>query len=304
MESLRDAFGKVLVKIGKKNKKIVCVSCDLKEATRMKYFFNEFKDRSIEVGIAEANAIGIASGLALSGFRPIVSSFGAFITGKNVEIRTSISYNNAPVIVVGTHGGLIGPDGATQSALQDVAIMRTIPGFKVFQPSSPIMVEKIFNYLSETDDMAYVRIARNEVPEIYEKNFNFTEGLPYKLTDGNDIAIFSSGPVVHSCLEAAKLLKNKISVSVIDVPSIKPLNHDAIIEYCNNCKILMTVEDHDISAGLGGVISEIMTSNRIFKKLHRHGLNDEFIVSGKPKDLEQKFKLNSHGIVEIIESLF
>jgi transketolase len=134
MISIRESFGKTLLDLGESDNNIVLVSCDLKVATKSDYFFQRFPERSFEVGIAEANAIGVAAGLSMSGYKAVLSSFGAFLTGKNVEIRTSIAYNNAPVVLVGTHGGLIGPDGATQSGIQDISVMRSMPRMKVFSP--------------------------------------------------------------------------------------------------------------------------------------------------------------------------
>lgn len=300
MQALRDVFGDTLVSCGKKNKKLVAVSCDLKEATRLSKFFNAFPERSFEVGIAEANAIGIASGLALSGLRPIISSFGAFITGKNVEIRTSISYNNAPVIIIGTHGGLIGPDGATQSGLQDIAIMRTIPNIKVFQPSSPNQTKGIIEYVCETNDMVYVRIARNKVPEIYNNTYKFKPYSSHILLPGEDITIFSSGPILHSCIQAAKELSNKVSIKVCDIPSLKPVNKDFIIENSIKSNLIFTFEDHNIEGGLGSIVSEIITMNGIKKKVLRFGLDDEFIISGTPNELEKYFHLDSSGIKDTI----
>ena len=136
-------------------------------------FFKNFPDRSFEVGIAEANAIGIATGLSFDGFRPFVASFGSFLTGKNTEIRNSICYNNAPVVIVGTHCGLIGSDGATQSALQDLSIMRSMPFFDVFQPCTPHDTEEIIKYVCNSKKPTYLRIARNEIPEFLPKNYKF-----------------------------------------------------------------------------------------------------------------------------------
>ncbi len=300
MQALRDVFGDTLVQCGKKNKKLVAISCDLKEATRLSKFFNEFPERSFEVGIAEANAVGIASGLALGGFRPIISSFGAFITGKNVEIRTSISYNNAPVIIIGTHGGLIGPDGATQSGLQDISIMRTIPNIQVFQPSSPIQTKSIIEHVCNSNDMVYVRIARNKVPEIYEETYRFKPNSSHVVYHGKDITVFSSGPILHSCIKAAKDLKDIVSIKVCDIPSLKPVNEDFVIENSINSNLIFTFEDHNVFGGLGSIISEIITNNGVNKKLLRFGLNDEFIVSGTPDELENYFHLDSEGIKNTI----
>lgn len=301
MKALRDIFGLTLKNLGKKNKKLIGISCDLKAATKMSYFFEEFPDRSFEVGIAEANAISISAGLALSGFRPVISSFAAFITGKNVEIRTSLAYNDAPVVIIGTHGGLIGPDGATQSGLQDISVMRTIPNMKVFQPSSPIQTESILEYSCNVNDLIYIRIARNKVPEIYNDNYKFFPKDANIVHQGDDLTIFSSGPIVHSCIEAAKNLKKIISIRVCDISSLKPINEEFVIKNVNNSPFVFTFEDHNTDGGLGTIISEVLSKNGIGKKLLRFGLNDEFIVSGKPEELERHFMLDSEGIINTIK---
>ena len=203
MEAIRDAFGKAMVETGHRFPDVVAVSCDLKAATRLKLFFDAFPDRSFEVGIAEANGIGISAGLAMSGFRPFISSFGAFITGKNVEIRTSIAFNNAPVVIVGTHGGLIGPDGPTQAGLQDIAVMRSIPRFNVFQPATPIETRAIVLHVAGSRDIVYLRIARNVVPEIFESDYEFKPGRGRIVRPGQDLTIISSGPPVHLAARSA-----------------------------------------------------------------------------------------------------
>ena len=301
MISIREAFGQSLLDLGRKNKDIVLVSCDLKAATKADYFFQAFPSRSFEVGIAEANAIGVAAGLSMAGFKPILSSFGAFLTGKNVEIRTSISYNNAPVVLIGTHGGLIGPDGATQSGIQDISIMRSMPRMKVFQPSSPILTSKILEHCISLDCPSYIRIARNEVPEIYEEQFSFTEGDPIFHCYNSEIILLSSGPMVHNCIEATTLLKenNNIEVGVIDIPSISPFNQKEFFKLIKNSKFLFSVEDHMTQGGLGSMIAEILCSSELNTKLFIKGL-DDFVSSGKPIDLEKKYSLDPKSITDFV----
>ena len=219
MISIRESFGKTLLELGEVDENIALVSCDLKVATKSDYFYQRFPERSVEVGIAEANAIGIAAGLSMSGYKTVLSSFGAFLTGKNVEIRTSIAYNNAPVTLVGTHGGLIGPDGATQSGIQDIAVMRSMPRMKVFQPSSPIITGKILKHCIDSDSPTYIRVARNEVPEIYSDSFDFMEGEPYLHGDLTQNLLISSGPMLHNCIEASDTIykTHKIKIGVIDI---------------------------------------------------------------------------------------
>jgi len=288
--SIRDAFGNALVEAGERFQDIVVVSCDLKGATRTKAFFEKFPERSIEVGIAEANGLGICAGLALSNFRPFISSFGTFITGKNIEIRTSIAYNQAPVVIVGTHGGLIGADGTTQASLQDIAMMRAIPNFEIFQPASPIETRAIVHYLAESRAPAYLRISRNKVPEIYNHDYAFRPGKGYVLNMGThqespsatDITIISSGPMVHAALKAAQLLKDSIEVLVINMPSLKPIDRSLIVEAAELSGAVLTVEDHSVEGGLGSMVSDVIAEKGLATPVVRHGIYDVFTESGSP----------------------
>lgn len=300
--SIRDAFGKHLLKIGSKKKKIVVLSCDLKEATRTKFFFNQYPNRSFEIGISEANALGIAAGLSFSGFIPIISSFGSFITGKHLEIRTSISYNKAPVIIIGTHGGLIGADGATQSATQDISLMRSMPNFLVFQPCSPIETQKILNYAVNARKPVYIRISRNEVDEIYDYNYKFKIGECNRIISGKSLAIISSGAILHNCLEAIKKgnLKN---IALFNAPTLKPFHQKKFIKKMKNFKKILVVEDHTKFGGLTSVISETLSLNNIYKNISSLAIDDCFIESGKVSDLEKKYKLSSAHILKKIKEL-
>ncbi len=295
---IREAFGQALLEVGKKHKDIVVVSCDLKGATRTKYFFKAFPKRSFEVGIAEANGIGISAGLALAGYRPFISSFGSFITGKNVEIRTSIAYNNAPVVIVGTHGGLIGPDGTTQAGIQDITTMRAMPSFLLLQPASPIETVAMVKYLAVSREMAYLRIARNNVPEIYDKEYRFNLGKGYVIRDGNDITVISSGPMVHNAISAADMLRNDVGVRVINLPTLKPIDKEIILSSGVKTKAILVVEDHTVEGGLGSMVCEIVAEAGVPIPVWRHGIPDVFTESGTPEDLELKYNLDSVSIAK------
>ncbi len=301
MISIREAFGKSLLEIGDKDDKVVLVSCDLKVATKSDYFYQKFTDRSFEVGIAEANAIGIAAGLGMSGFKTVLSSFGAFLSGKNVEIRTSIAYNNAPVVLVGTHGGLIGPDGATQSGIQDISVMRSIPRMKVFQPSTPILTEKILKHCINLSSPSYIRVARNEVPELYKEDQEFIEGEPLVHGEDSDYLIISSGPMLHNCLDAAIYLReeHKVNLRIIDIPTIKPLNKNRLNKICKEKKYIFTIEDHMVAGGIGSLILETLGPTNSSAKIFVKGL-DSFVGSGKPDDLEIRYFLDKMSIVNFI----
>ena len=290
-EALRNVFGKYLKELGKSHKDLVVISCDLKAATKTLDFFNKYPNRSFEVGIAEANGLGISAGLALSGFKVLISSFGAFIAGKQLEIRTSISYNNAPVKIVGTHGGFIGTDGATQSGTQDISIMTAMPHFEVFQPCSPIETKKILKYVVQSKKPSYIRIARNEVNEIYGQNYKFYPGKAVKIINGADSYIISSGPMVHNCIEAIKILKDKYSknVGLININSFKPFDRNFFIKILQNAKKLLIVEDHTSYGGLNTIIQQNLIKHKKNIKLNYLAINDIFVDSGKPLELEEKY---------------
>ncbi len=299
--SIRDAFGHSLVEVGRQFDNIVVVSCDLKGATKTRAFFEAFPERSFEVGIAEANGIGIAAGLALSGYRPFISSFASFITGKNVEIRTSVAYNQAPVIVVGTHGGLIGPDGTTQAGLQDITTMRAMPNFTILQPASPRETAAMVRYLACCFKPAYLRIARNTVPEIYPTKYEFVPGKGRQLRTGKDLTLISSGPPIHACLCAADLLADTLDIGVVNLPTLKPVDRDIIIDNAVKSGGIITVEDHSIEGGLGSIVCEVLAESGTPAPVRRHGIYDEFTESGPPAELERKYRLDAAGICEVIE---
>ncbi len=304
MTTIRDAFGHALAEAGQENENLIVVNCDLGEATRLNHFANAFPERAIECGIAEANAIGIAAGLALEGFRPVVGSFGAFITGKNVEIRTSIAYNDARVVVVGTHGGMIGPDGATQAATQDIAVMRSIPGFDVYQPATPNEARCIAHYVAESNEMCYVRVARNETPELFDDEHTFAPGRGRVVLSPlrSNKTIITSGPMLHNCLEAAHQFKD---VTVINMPSIKPIDRSQIIDAAWGSRAILVVEDHSTHGGLGEAVARVVAErgeDSMSPRVHLLGI-DDFVPSGTPAELERHFGLDSNSIKEKLECL-
>ncbi len=285
------------MEVGHRWDHVVAVSCDLKGATRTQPFFTSFPDRSFEVGIAEANGLGIATGLALAGYRPFISSFGAFITGKNVEIRTSIAYNKAPVVVVGTHSGLIGPDGSTQAGLQDIAAMRAMPNFIILQPASPIETSAMVHYLAECFEPAYLRIARNEMPEIYDEGYRFALGKGYVIREGSEVTLISSGPPITAVLEAAEQAGESMDLRVVNMPSLKPVDDALIIRCAREARGIMVVEDHSTEGGLGSIVAEVVAEYGLACPVYRHGIRDVFTESGTPAQLERKYQLDAAGII-------
>ncbi len=305
-KALRNIFGDHLINLGKNYKKICVVSCDLKSATKTLGFFKTFPKRSFEVGIAEANGLGIATGLALKGFIPIISSFGAFITGKFLEIRTSISYNNVPVKIIGTHGGFIGKDGATQSGTQDLSLMTSLPNFEVFQPCSPKETVKILNYIIKSNKPSYVRICRNEVNEVHHKNYRFIPGKNKELIKSKFNSIISSGPLIFNCIDAINLLKKKkIKTGLINVNSFKPFDFTSMKRFLKNKKNVLIVEDHVSHGGLSSLIYETIARYKINKiNVKSLNLDEKFSESGSPSDLEKANGFSSKNIAKIFYEKF
>ena len=300
-KAIRDIFGESLVKFAKKNKKIFAISPDLKSATKLSLFKKKIPKRFIETGIAEANAIGIAAGLAMSGLKPVVASFGSFLSGKNIEIRVSVGFNNAPVVLVGTHGGLIGPDGPTQAGLQDISVMRSIPNIKIFQPASAAETIEILKHCIKLREPSYIRISRQSNREIYQKNYKFIEGKPYIIKkDMKDAVIFTSGNMVERCIDASNILKKNYKIGVVNIPSIKPLNKFNILSIISKTKKIFSVEDHSINGGLGSQILEIISQHNIKKPFFLHGLTD-FTQSGDVEELYKYYKLDKSGIAQFLK---
>ena len=304
MISIREQFGKTLTKASSKNKKIIVVSCDLESACKLKEFKKKFPSRFIETGIAEANAVGIASGMGMAGFRTVLASFASFITGKNIEIRMSVSYNNAPVIIVGTHGGMIGADGATQAGLQDISVMRSIPNFKIFQPCSNIETDQIVKYALKDNAPTYIRIARNVIPEILNKKYKFNPkvGINY-LIKGKKIAVISSGPMVYNSLKAIEDINNKNDFSLINISKLKPINSKIIKKIAEKHKIIVTIEDHSTEGGIGSLISETLSAYDKKIKIHMMGITNQFISSDNPANLEKFYGLSPSKIKSFLKKI-
>ena len=267
--------------------------------------FKAYPKRSFETGIAEANGLGIATGLALKGFIPVISSFGAFITGKFLELRTSVSYNNAPVKIIGTHGGFIGKDGATQSGTQDLTLMTSLPNFEVFQPCSPIETVKILDYIIQSNKPSYVRICRNSVSEIYKKNYSFQPGKPIELFKSKIGTIISSGPLIHNCIDAIKILKTKkIDVGLINIHSLKPFDINRLKNLIKNKKYILIVEDHVSHGGISSLVYEtIAKSQSLRSKIYSLNLDNRFSESGNPDALEKYNGFDSKNISKIYEKI-
>ena len=310
MKATREAFGSHLPLMGDKYDNIVALDADLGKATKIASFKEKHPDRFFQIGIAEANMIGISSGLSEYGYKVFLASFGSFLTGRYDQIRCSLAYSNRPVVMVGTHVGLaIGKDGVTQMGLEDVSIMRALPNMKILNPASYSEAIKVIEYLCETelDSPHYLRLGRQPVEDI-EMPFEFGKGQIVKGTEKEaSITIFSTGCILGDVIEASNLIEKNTSYSlcrnvrVVNIPTLKPIDRDIIVECAEWSDMLFTVEDHTVVGGLGSAVSEVLTDEWP-RKVTRIGLNDVFPESGPPDELYEKYGLSAEQIAKKVLS--
>jgi len=297
MRATRDWFGDELVKIGKKYEQVVVVNCDLGEATKTLKFRDSFPERFFECGIAEANTIGVACGMAQEGYRPILASFGHFLTGKYLEIFQSVGLNNSGVVLVGTHAGLaIGKDGPTQMGLRDLALMRTIHNLEILHPVDGFETRQMMDYIASHQRPTYLRLCRQPLEEVHSESYKFNFGEPDVLSNGKDVVIFSMGGTIPVLLDSLPFLKEKrIDPTIVNVSSL-PVNTENIKKIVSEIGQVFVVEDHFIKGGLADEIARIlleMEENIIFTS---KGVAD-YGQAASPADLYERYQLDTPGIV-------
>ena len=303
-KATRDGFGEALAEIGK-DKRIVVLDADLAESTRSIKFKEKYPERFFDVGIAEQNLVATAAGLAASGKIPFACSFAVFITGRAYDqIRLMAGISKLPVRIVGSHAGLLtGEDGASHQALEDISLMRGIPGMTVIQPADYIEAKEATKELIKLKGPAYLRLGRGKVPIINNENYNFKVGKGVVLREGRDISIIATGALVHEALLAyEELKKNKISARIINIHTIKPIDKELILKAAKETKAIITAEDHSIYGGLGSAVAEILAENYPIK-IERIGVKDRFGESGRPEELYEKYGLTSSAIVNATKKL-
>ncbi len=296
----RESYGKTLVELGKENEKIVVLDADLAGATKTNLFAKEYPDRFFDMGIAEANMLATAAGLATCGKIPYASTFAVFAAGRGYDqIRNSICYPQLNVKICATHAGItVGEDGATHQMLEDISLMRTLPNMTVISPSDDTQAKWIIREISKINGPVYVRLARLATPVIYEENQKFEIGKAIQMGEGTDGTVFATGVTVAEAIKAQEQLKTQgIDIRVVDVHTIKPMDKDKIIQCAKETKKLVSVEDHSVIGGLGSAISEVLTEEYP-TKLERMGMQDTFGKSGKAEELMEYFGLTAKAIVE------
>jgi transketolase len=303
-KSLREAYAKTLIKLGREHNDIVVVDADLSTSTKTALFGKEFPDRFFNIGISEQSMVGIAAGLALKGKTVFASSFAVFASGRDWDqIRQSVCYNEVDVKIVATHGGItVGEDGATHQSNEDIAIMRILPNMRVIVPADSFETEKVIEKIYEIKGPFYVRLSRENFPVIYDNNYNFELGKFDVMKKGKDGIVFSIGKEVYESLLAVKELeKEGVSMTLVNASSVKPLDKDLIYNYAKEYDRFFVVEEHQKIGGLGSAIAEFITEEKpiIINKI---GIDNIFGVSGKADDLIKHFKLDSKGIYNYIKT--
>ena len=302
MKATREAFGDCLPVMGEKHDNIVALDADLGKATKIASFGQAHPERFFQMGIAEANMIGVASGLSEYDYKVFLASFGSFLTGRYDIIRCSLAYPNRPVVLVGTHVGMaIGKDGVTQMGLEDVSIMRALPNMKVLNPASYSEAVKVIEYLCETelDSPHYLRLGRQPVEDI-EMPFEFGKGQIVKDNENEyvDCTIISTGCILGDVLKATELIEKNSPrlIRVVNMPTLKPIDMDMVIHCAEWSKMLVTVEDHTVVGGLGSAVSDVLAEHEHMPSLYKIGLNDIFPESAPPEDLYDKYGLSAGEI--------
>lgn len=304
-EATRDGFGRGLVKAGEENKDVMALCADLAESTRTEWFKEKFPDRYVELGVAEQNLAAVASGMANYGKIPFIMSYAAFSPGRNNEqIRTTISINNVPVKIAGCHAGLsVGPDGATHQALEDIGLMRMQPNMTVVVPCDSTEAEKATLAAAKYPGPVYIRLAREKSPVFTTEETPFEIGKAQIFFNGKDytsknpeVGIIATGSMVHQALRAAKELGEEgVSVSVMNLATIKPLDVNLVRSFARECGAIVTVEEHQIAGGLGSAIAECLAAD-VPRSMEFVGVKDRFGQSGTAEELYKEYGLTVSDI--------
>ena len=300
MKDTRSGFGAGLTELGKNNKNVVALCADLTGSLKMNDFKDNHPDRFFQVGIAEANMIGIAAGMTIGGKIPFTGTFANFSTSRVYDqIRQSVAYSNKNVKICASHAGLtLGEDGATHQVLEDIGMMKMLPHMTVINTCDFNQTKAATIAIAEHVGPVYLRFGRPKVPNFTNENQKFEIGKAVTLKEGNDLTIIATGHLVWEAMEACKALKEiNINAEVINIHTIKPLDRDAIIKSIKKTKCVVTAEEHMLNGGLGESIAQLL-SRELPTPLEMVGVNDTFGESGTPRQLMEKYGLTSSDIVK------
>ncbi|MBQ2973714.1 MAG: transketolase family protein [Clostridia bacterium] len=297
----RDAYGKALVELGDINDKVVVLDADLAAATKTGMFKKAHPDKFFDCGIAESNMMGIAAGLAASGYTVFASTFAMFAAGRAYEqVRNSIAYPHLNVKIGATHAGIsVGEDGASHQCCEDIALMRAIPGMTIINPADDVEARAAVLAAAEYEGPVYMRFGRLAVPRIFDEDYKFEWGKAVVLNEGTDVTICATGLMVNEAIEAQKILAEQgISAEVINVHTIKPLDAETILKSAAKTGAIVTAEEHSVIGGLGSAVAEAVCENANPVPVVKLGVNDVFGKSGPAVELLHIYGLDAQNIVE------
>ena len=296
----RASYGEALAELGSENENVVVLDADLSGATKTSVFAKKFPDRFFDVGIAEQDLMGTATGMATFVKIPYVSTFAVFAAGRAYDqVRNTIAHTNSNVKICATHAGItVGEDGATHQMLEDIGMMKAIPNMTVICPSDDTQTKWIIKEISKIDGPVYVRLSRLATPVIYEEDNQFEIGKGVQIGNGTDATIIATGVTVAEALKAQEILKEKgIDVRVVDMHTIKPIDKELIIKCAKETKRIITIEDHSTIGGLGSSVCDVLSENYP-TKVEKMGINDKFGESGKAEELMRFYGIDAQAIVE------
>ncbi|MGL4970910.1 transketolase family protein [Cetobacterium sp.] len=302
-KSTRQAYGEALVELGRQNSNIVVLDADLTKSTKTNLFQEEFPERHINVGIAEADLIGTAAGLATCGKIPFASTFAMFAAGRAFEqIRNTVAYPKLNVKIAPTHAGIsVGEDGGSHQSIEDISLMRSIPGMVVLSPADATETKKMIFAAAEYNGPVYIRMGRLDVPVLFDESYDFQIGIANTIKEGTDVSILATGLLTAKALEAAEKLEAEgVSVRVINVGTIKPLDGETVLKAAQETKFIVTAEEHSVIGGLGSAVSEFLSETHptLVKKV---GIYDKFGQSGKGEELLEKYELTADKLVSVVK---
>jgi len=306
-KATREGFGEALVELGQTNENVVVLTADLSESTRTEEFAKKFPERFFEVGVAEQNMVAIAAGFGTNGKIAFTSSYAVFSPGKNWEtIRTTIAYNQSNVKIAGHHSGLLtGPDGATHQSTEDIALMRVLPNMTIFSPCDAIEAKKVTLEAAKINGPVYLRFTRDKTPILTSEQTPFDRNNieTFWINENPKVTIFATGYLLFQALLATKKLEEQgIEVLVANVSTIKPVDENTIIELAKKSGKVVTVEDHQVTGGMGSMIAEVLAQN-LPTPIEFVGLKDTFGESGQPLELIKKYNLDDEAIEKAVRKI-
>lgn len=302
-KAIRDVYGETLKKYGATNENIVALDADVSGSTKSAVFGKEFPDRFYNCGISEYAMMGMAAGMAKSGKIPFVNTFAVFLTTiGSLAARTFMSYSGLPIKMMGAYGGLSDAfDGATHHALEDIAMMRTLPGVEVLVASDAQITDWMVKYAIDTPKPMYIRLSRDAAPDCHPADAKFEIGKGMVVREGSDVTVIACGLMVSTAIAAAEMLKDKISVRVVDMYCIKPLDEELIVKCAKETGAIVTAEEHSVIGGLGGAVAEAMAKAGCTVPTEMVGMQDRHGESGPYAQILAKYGLDAAGVAAAIE---